>query len=112
ACTCGNPKCKRPGKHPIFRGGVSIATRRISKLNHWFSQRPNANVGIALGANMLVLDIDPKNGGDKTFAELEAELGSLPRTPRVLTGGGGEHRFFEAVDFPIKRDTAGKLLGS
>lgn len=43
---------------------------------------------------MVVLDIDPRHGGDDALAELEARHGKLPDTPRVLTGGGGSHIYF------------------
>jgi hypothetical protein len=48
----------------------------------------------------LVLDVDPRHGGDASLVELERQYGPLPETPRVLTGGSGAHLYF-AVDHPI-----------
>jgi hypothetical protein len=58
--------------------------------------RPDTNFGIACGKvnKIVVLDIDPRNGGDKTLKELMARLGELPPAPYVATGGGGWHRYF------------------
>ena len=40
---------------------------------------------------MVVLDVDPKNGGDANLEELELRHGPLPVTWKVATGGGGSH---------------------
>ena len=47
----------------------------------------------------------------ETLQRLEKELGPLPPTVTSNTGGGGEHRIFEYPDFPVRKDSAGKLLG-
>ena len=54
------------------------------------------NWGIATGegSGVWVLDIDPRHGGDKTLAQLEAQHGPLPLTPTVGTGGGGKQFYF------------------
>jgi Bifunctional DNA primase/polymerase, N-terminal len=38
----------------------------------WFTHWPNANIGIVTGeiSNLIVLDVDPKHGGDDSLAEL------------------------------------------
>jgi len=53
------------------------------------------NIGILTGerSGLVVLDIDPKNGGSESLAELEAEHGTI-ETLQVLTGGGGIHFYF------------------
>ena len=48
------------------------------------------------------LDVDPRNGGDVTLQELEKRHGTLPPTPRVETGGGGTHDYFEHHGKPIR----------
>jgi predicted P-loop ATPase len=42
----------------------------------------------------VVLDVDPRNGGDETLEDLRAKHGALPETPGSLTGGGGAHHLF------------------
>ena len=113
-CTCpeGNA-CARPGKHPITRHGVNDATTDDEQIVKWWTEHPDANIGIAAGreSGILVLDIDPRNGGTETLQRLEKELGPLPETVTSNTGGGGEHRIFKYPDFPVRKDSAGKLLG-
>lgn len=55
-----------------------------------------ANVGIATGpaSSLVVLDIDPRHGGDDSLADLQSEHGALPLTVTALTGGGGQHHYF------------------
>ncbi len=91
-CSCrdgGN--CSRPGKHPKTAHGVKDATIDRVRIEAWWTSDPHANVGIAVGAEagILVFDIDPRNGGNKTLEKLEAELGPLPGTVIADTGGGG-----------------------
>ena len=45
-------------------------------------------------SGLVVLDIDPKNGGDANLEELELRHGPLPDTWKVATGGGGSHFYF------------------
>ena len=40
-------------------------------------------------SGLLVVDVDPRTGGDETLAELLREHGPLPPTPEDLTGGTG-----------------------
>jgi len=62
-------------------------------------------------SGILVLDIDPRNGGAETLARLKKELGPLPDTVTALTGGGGRHLAFKHSPFAVRKDTTGKLLG-
>ncbi len=49
---------------------------------------------------MLALDVDPRNGGDRTLDELVRNHGALGDTLRALTGGGGVHYFFKLPPGP------------
>lgn len=62
----------------------------------WFRRWPSANIGIVTGeiSNLIVLDIDPKHGGDTSLERLERRFGPLPETIEVATGGGGRHLYF------------------
>ena len=62
---------------------------------------PGANIGCRCGAGLVVLDIDPRHDGYQALAVLEANHGHLPLTPRVLTGGGGEHLYFREP-YPLR----------
>jgi hypothetical protein len=56
---------------------------------------------------LAVVDVDPRNGGDDSLAELEHYHGPLPATWRAHTGSGGFHVIFQApadvglVDGPL-----------
>jgi hypothetical protein len=96
-CTCRQPKCGSPGKHPITRNGVKDATTDAVTIRGWWRNAPTANVGIAtgVGAGLIVVDVDPRNGGSESLEELERRYGAFPKTPRANTGGGGQHIFLK-----------------
>ena len=96
-CSCpSGAACEHPGKHPRLREWPSRASVTDAKIQEWFTRWPESNVGIATGAasGVFALDVDPRHGGDEALARLEATHGPLPRTPRQVTGGGGEHVLF------------------
>ena len=68
-----------------------------TEINEWYQQWPNANVGIVTGkvSGIVVLDVDPRHGGDKSLAKWQQQHGPLPRTVEVRTGGGGRHLYFK-----------------
>lgn len=76
--------------------GLLDATTDPGRIEHWWTLAPDAGVGIRTGAvsGLVVLDIDPRHGGDESIEELERRHGKLPDTVVVLTGGGGRHVFF------------------
>jgi hypothetical protein len=112
-CGCGRrSRCTQPGKHPLSPlapHGSKDATLDDKVIADWFTAWPNANLGIATGDGLVVLDIDPRHGGDRALAELEAEHGKLPPTWRVTTGGGGTHIYFYAPAGTSIKNSAGKL---
>jgi len=83
-CTCEDPECTRPGKHPGARapegGGYAVVT------------------GVESG--IFVLDIDVKAGVDG-YAQLE-QLGPVPETLTVRTGTGGAHFYFKHPGFQVR----------
>lgn len=99
ACSCGETECSTPGKHPLgalVPHGLKDASSDLKVVTDWWSRWVPANIGIVTGtaAGIVVLDIDPRHHGDKTFQTLQAELGPLPPTLMSHTGGGGSHLFF------------------
>jgi hypothetical protein len=103
-CTCREKeRCQRPGKHPRTPHGWKDATTDPKKIETW--KWETANIGIATGreSGLLVLDIDPRNGGLDSINELQAELGKLPPGPRVKTGGGGWHVYLRHPPVPVRK---------
>lgn len=110
-CGCGRLTCSSPGKHPIgtlVRKGLSAASTDSRIIRQWWTARADANVAIATG-NVVVLDIDPRHGGDASLGELERKHGALPPTRRCHTGGAGQHIYFRAPPHIVIRNSAGKL---
>jgi hypothetical protein len=62
----------------------------------WWRRWPEANVAIVTGSSsgLVVLDVDPRHGGDVSLAALERHWGALPPTIESVTGGGGRHLYF------------------
>ena len=108
-CSCG-AMCGNPGKHPRTKNGLKSATTDTAVITRWWTETPNAPIGIVCGdaQNLLVVDIDPRNGGADTWAALVAEHGVV-QTVRIRTGGGGEHLYFKAPKTPVK--SRGNALG-
>lgn len=97
-CSCGRPDCNSQGKHPRIRDWRNQATNQERQVFDWWQQWPGANIGLATGhaSGFVVLDIDPRHGGDQSLMELQREFGDLPQTVVAKTGGGGLHYYFAA----------------
>jgi hypothetical protein len=74
-------------KIPRFEGWQAAATSDPAQIRQWWSQWPRANIGI-LTTRLLVVDIDPRNGGDAS-AEALHKATPLPKTLCSKTQGGG-----------------------
>jgi len=100
ACSCGRLCGKSAAKHPDARyapNGVHSATIESGIIKLWWGLRvPEANLGVATD-KLVVVDVDPRHGGDESFRALEREH-EIPPTWRTLTGGGGEHIMFACPD--------------
>ena len=101
-CSCGGDSRGKPcgrnaAKHPygkLVSNGLLGATCELGVIKHWFGyQVPDANLGVRTD-KLIVVDADPRHGGDETVAALIREHGEFPPTWQVLTGGGGLHVIF------------------
>jgi putative DNA primase/helicase len=64
-------------------------------VENWWQKSPNANVGIVTGpSGLVVLDIDPRNGGNQSFETIRDAIEGRGRTLTSHTGGGGRHLVF------------------
>ena len=99
SCSCSRrASCTSSGKHPRTRNGVNDATRDPSQIMQWWGSWPEANVGVATGNGLAVLDVDPRSGGHETLAAFVENVGGgvEPTTAEVATGGNGRHLYFRA----------------
>ena len=73
--------------------GVHDATSDPDQIRAWGKLCPNGNIGIACGeaSGIVVVDVDPRNGGDVSIRALAAKGHPFPQAPRQRTGNGGFH---------------------
>jgi hypothetical protein len=108
-CSCGKADCASIGKHPRCKNGLKDATTNPAAIRQWWKQWPDANIGIATGpeSNLLVLDIDGKQGED-SLIKLAREGCTLPDSYVVKTGSG-QHIYFLYPSGRDVRNSASKL---
>lgn len=106
-CTCNGPhkEPKDVGKHPAVNAWNSEATNDVAKVEQWWTQNPDYNIGVfCQPSGFFVIDIDPRSGGDASFEKFEEHVeGNLPPTVEAQTGeysfGGkvrrGRHIFYK-----------------
>jgi putative DNA primase/helicase len=83
-------------KIPIIGKWQERATVTESTIRLWAAQYKDCNWGIATGkeSGIIVVDIDPKNGGDISWNKLIERHGKFA-TVSVRTGTGGTHYYFQ-----------------
>ena len=103
--------CEPGGKRPLTHSGFWDATTQERRIRAWWGRWPTANLGVPTGSRsgLLVLDVDPRDGGTGSLALLERDGGPLPETARARTGGGGMHLFFRYPAGETVRNSAGVL---
>lgn len=81
------------GKVPATLHGVKDATTNAEQIAKWWAQNPDYNIGIAAGARsgIIVYDVDPRNGGEDSWADWVREHGAAPDGAMQMTAGGGQH---------------------
>lgn len=109
-CNCGDlhHDSSDAGKHPLLTDWNHKSTGNSETLNEWFGAHTGNNVAVNCRASgLVVIDIDPRNGGDESFLQLENWLdGEIPETLTVLTGEyfihgvrtRGRHLYFKAQE--------------
>lgn len=113
ACGCGRNRCQGAGKHPRLDRWTERATRDPALIDQWWGRGPNCGIAIATGqgSGAWVLDIDIKDDGFASLAKLEREHGPLPPTLSAITGGGGQHFYFQIPDGASIRNKTGMRPG-
>jgi len=81
-------------KKPYTEHGFKDATRENTQIVTWWARWPRALIGAAVPDSLLVLDIDPRNGG--SVEALTDALGTLPATLTAWSGrgDGGRHLYY------------------
>ncbi len=89
-CSCGKVDCgKSTGKHPRTATGLKAATTDRDQIERWWTDWPDANIGIPTGAvnGLVVVDVDHA-AGEESLARMTDKYGPLPATKKVKTGNG------------------------
>jgi Bifunctional DNA primase/polymerase, N-terminal len=95
-CSCRDPDCGQVAKHPLgslVPHGLKEATTNRARVLAWWTQQPQANIGLATGHRFDVLDVDGPTG-EVTTRTFAAEHRLQSSGPLVRTGGGGWHYYF------------------
>lgn len=97
-CMCPDPDCLTrgsAGKHPYGKEWEKRQTPTPQEFhNLWGRHGYNAGVLTGLPSLIIILDIDPRNGGNESLADAEFEHGDLPVTRTVATARHGRHYYF------------------
>jgi hypothetical protein len=94
----------RPGeKIPLTQNGFKDASTDETTIKKWWTKTPDANVGIGVGpeSNLLVIDVDNKNGkdGSTSLWELRTRMGSETVNTRIeTTPARGFHLYYSYPD--------------
>jgi hypothetical protein len=89
-------------KHPRRKGAYKAATTDPLWVDqHWY-HHPQDNIGIRPPPGMIVVDIDPRNGGKTALARLITKHGRLPDTWTARTGSGGRHVWFVVGEMAVR----------
>jgi hypothetical protein len=95
-CSCRDPKCHTPAKHPLTEHGFKDATTDLAKIAQWWDRWPTANIAIPMGSTTrrLAVDSDPRNGGPSTPPDFIEQFGSIDGAAEQITGSGGGARHY------------------
>jgi hypothetical protein len=100
------PRGKRPNGELAPHGHLNATTDR-DVVAGWWQSSPDANIGIACAPNLVVVDVDPRNGGDASLKKLFADAGVDGFNTLTVRTGGGLHYYFQPPGFEIKTSALG-----
>jgi putative DNA primase/helicase len=89
----------KPGtKYPGCKHGSSEATTDTAQIEKWWTAAPESGIGMRpASSGLYVFDMDPRNGGEKGFAELQEKHGLIASPMMAMSGRGvGFHQYFRA----------------
>lgn len=97
--------CVPGGKAPLTSHGFHDATTDPAQIAAWWSENPDANIGLPT-AGLLVVDID---GADNPWPEDPVLAEDLARGPASHTPRGGRHHFFRQPADRTWKNSAGRI---
>lgn len=88
-------------KRPATAHGFHDATTDLEQIEAWWAQ-VDYNIGLAIPPGVVVIDVDPRNGGNETARQLVRELGPVPHTRAAQTRAGGQHYWLQTYLDPSR----------
>jgi hypothetical protein len=72
---------------------VKDATFDPKQIKAWWEKWPQANIGVATGAKsgIVVIDVDPRNGGGETLEKLQGDLGQRRNEWKFTSESAARH---------------------
>ena len=99
--------CLPGAKEPATPHGFLGRTTDLRIIERWWAYNDYNLAIVPADAGWVVIDIDPKNGGDETWALLSASAELVP-TKVVLTPSGGRHLYFVGAPRPSNNGRIGR----
>lgn len=86
-------------KRPLFKGSAQTqGTTDLNQIRDIWTQHPNANIGIATGDGLTVIDVDTITAhgvdGENSMLEYQVDNGFINETLEVTTPTGGKHYYY------------------
>lgn len=109
-CTCNkqHDDPKDAGKHAVLQGWQNTATTDTNQISAWWRLNEYYNPAVmAKQSGFIVIDIDPRSGGDESFLRFEELVdGALTKTVEAITGEynykgktvRGRHMYYKVAD--------------
>ena len=91
-------------KAPLTKHGVKDATTDYHQICTWWGKWPNANIGMACGQEIYVIDVDVDVAKGVNGYNSLKEFPPLPETIKQYTPRGGFHAFFKTTNPPANRN--------
>lgn len=104
--------CQVGGKTPLTKHGFHDATTNLSQVKNWWSRHPEANIGVATGVGVDVVDVDLRDTGSgfPVLEDLKTEGLVDGWVQAVRTPSGGLHLYFPSdPDCPQRSWSRGKV---
>lgn len=107
SCTCGEPACSAPGKHPRFHDWPArAATATVKDIQEWANRFPTSHLGLLTGTHpgvtnpIAVIDVDTREVQGQTGVDRWDEWAEThrlpPDVPCQITPSKGRHYIFAA----------------
>lgn len=100
SCGCGDSECKAIGKHPTLNNWQHTPVWDEEQLDAfdelgWMK----SGYGVIVSDGLLVIDVDPRNGGAEGYAKLVADVPEIAGAELIVETGrkdGGKHIYLKA----------------